>query len=494
MYDYLNDNSVSVYYNDKLEGYPRSSPYHPSMLYPEYRFGGNQISEENNGVYEALRCLFFKLNMDIENYDRAGWNPFKELIRPGNKVVIKPNFVLDRHPGGGTVDAVITHPSLIRAVVDYVYIALGGQGEIIIGDAPQADANFDNLLNHTGLEEIAALYRDEKGFDISIMDFRQLKFVYKNDILTGESRIKLDGDPLGYTVFDLGSDSEFEGLKSFDKLYGADYDRDETRSHHGKGKHEYCIANTILTADVVISIPKMKTHRKGGVTLNLKNMVGINGNKNYLPHFNIGTPEDGGDEYPQLESQQKRALYTQRILIDRLLARPNRIKERAYKLALGMYRLLRPVFFRKVNSKGIHSGGSWYGNDTVWRMILDLNKILIYGSAGGSMMEVPQRKLFSIVDAIIAGEGDGPLAPDAKVCGLVAAGTNFLLLDLLLVGIMGFDADKIPQYRYSQQMEKYKLTEVNNFEAKLCSNANVHGINLSFKAPPGWAGHMELEQ
>ncbi len=494
MYDFLNDNSVSIYYNDQLKSYPQSSPYHPSLLYPEYQFGREHISDEDNGVYDALRSLFYKLNMDVENYGAAGWNPFKTVIRPGNKVVIKPNFVLDRHPGGGDVDAVITHPSLIRAVIDYVFIALGGKGEIIVGDAPQADANFNNLLKHTGLEKINSLYRAEKGFNISIMDFRQLKFVYKNDILTGESRIKLDGDPLGYTIFNLGGDSEFEGLESFDRLYGADYDRHETKSHHTRGKHEYCIANTVLTADVVISVPKMKTHRKGGVTLNLKNMVGINGNKNYLPHFNIGTPEDGGDEYPKLEGQQKRALYTQRILIDRLLARPNHVKEAAYKLALGLYRLIRPIFFRRVDSKEIQGGGSWYGNDTVWRMVLDLNKILIYGSEEGQIMAVPQRRLFSVVDGVIAGEGNGPLMPDAKACGLVAAGVNFLLLDLLLIGIMGFDADKIPLYRNSQQINRYKLTNVSSFDTELCSNINGDDINVPFKAPPGWVGHMEMEQ
>lgn len=494
MYDFLNDHHVAIYNNEILKGYPQNSPYDPSTGYPEYQFGRNHISAEHNGVYDALRSLLHKLNMDIENYGTAGWNPFQEIIKPGNKVVIKPNFVLDRHLGGGTVDAVITHPSLIRAVIDYVYIALCGKGEIIIGDAPQADANFDNILDYTGLEEINNLYKDEKGFDISVMDFRQLKFVYKNDILTGESRIKLDGDPLGYTIFDLGSDSEFDELESFDKLYGADYDRRETKIHHRKGKHEYCIANTVLTADVVISIPKMKTHRKGGVTLNLKNIVGINGNKNYLPHFNIGTPEDGGDEYPQLEGQEKRALYTQRLLIDRLLARPNYLKETAYKLAVRFYRFLKPVFFRRVSTTQIQGGGGWYGNDTVWRMILDLNKILIYGNATGKMADTPQRKLFCVVDGIIAGEGDGPLMPQAKACGLVAAGVNFLLIDLLLIGMMGFDHNKIPLYRNSQQINRYKLTNVSSSDSKLCSNINGCALNIPFKAPPGWVGHMELEK
>ena len=51
-------------------------------------------------------------------------------------------------------------------------------------------------------------------------------------------------------------------------------------------------------ADVVISLPKMKTHKKTGVTLSIKNFVGITADKNYLPHHTWGSPKHGGDDYP----------------------------------------------------------------------------------------------------------------------------------------------------------------------------------------------------
>lgn len=123
-------------------------------------------------------------------------------------------------------------------------------------------------------------------FSFELLDYRQLRFVYdENGMLGNNSRLSLDGDPNGYTVFDLGKNSAFEGLENIENIYGADYDRSETLKHHSGGKHEYCISGTILKADVFISLPKMKTHRKSGATLNLKNLVGCNGNKNYLPHF-----------------------------------------------------------------------------------------------------------------------------------------------------------------------------------------------------------------
>ena len=62
---------------------------------------------------------------------------------------------------------------------------------------------------------------------------------------------------------------------------------------------------TIGTAEVLISLPKLKTHKKVGVTLSLKNLVGINGDKNYLPHFCIGTPDEGGDEFPDSKAATK---------------------------------------------------------------------------------------------------------------------------------------------------------------------------------------------
>jgi hypothetical protein len=59
--------------------------------------------------------------------------------------------------------------------------------------------------------------------------------------------------------------------------------------------------------------------------------------------------------------------------------------------------------------------GNWFGNDTIWRMCLDLNKIVFYGNADGSLREPePQnrKRHYVLVDGIIAGEGRGPLNPD----------------------------------------------------------------------------------
>ena len=49
---------------------------------------------------------------------------------------------------------------------------------------------------------------------------------------------------------------------------------------------ELYVPRTILSADVIISVPKMKTHRHAGITLSMKNMFGI------LPGMKYGWPKN----------------------------------------------------------------------------------------------------------------------------------------------------------------------------------------------------------
>lgn len=501
--DYLNDPTVSVFIDPEMTAYPQKAPFHPSETFPEYPFGQDDISDEVNKVYAAVRTLFHQLGYDEGHFGTTSWNPLKGLVHPGDTVVLKPNFVLDANmrAGGGT-DELITHGSVIRAVADYVYIALEGKGKIILGDAPQADANFDQIVAKMGLDILRDFYPCTADFSFELLDYRQLRFVYdENGMLGNNSRLSLDGDPNGYTVFDLGKNSAFEGLENIENIYGADYDRSETLKHHSGGKHEYCISGTILKADVFISLPKMKTHRKSGATLNLKNLVGINGNKNYLPHFRIGAPDDGGDEFPMLNQQQKTAYYTKRKMVDRLLVNPNPVKDFLFKTMAAVYRFIKPIVFKTVDEKKDLLAGGWYGNETVWRMILDLNRILVYGDADGNLQDTPQRRIFSVMDGVVAGDGDGPLAPERKECGALLAGRNTLCMDYIALRMMGLDARKIPLYKQLSPQMDYPLTYVNPQDLVVaCNNEEakqyvVHdtSVSLHFCPAPGWIGHIELE-
>ena len=66
--------------------------------------------------------------------------------------------------------------------------------------------------------------------------------------------------------------------------------------------------------------------------------------------------------------------------------------------------------------------GSWGGNDTVWRMCLDLQRVLHYGRLDGAFSDTVQRKILTITDAIVAGEGNGPLSPNPVDFGMMTLG------------------------------------------------------------------------
>lgn len=89
--------------------------------------------------------------------------------------------------------------------------------------------------------------------------------------------------------------------------------------------------------------------------------------------------------------------------------------------------------------------GNWHGNDTCWRMVLDLNCALLYGNPDGTWREAGEgKKYLAIVDGIIGGEGNGPLCPDPVNSGVLIAWTNPAEIDAVAAKLMGFDPRKIP--------------------------------------------------
>ena len=75
-------------------------------------------------------------------------------------------------PNGDT-ECLYTQPSVVAAVIDYVLIALGNTGEIILGDAPMQECNFKHLIETSGYLDLVKYYQ-KKGKKVSIVDFREL--------------------------------------------------------------------------------------------------------------------------------------------------------------------------------------------------------------------------------------------------------------------------------------------------------------------------------
>jgi uncharacterized protein (DUF362 family) len=474
--------------------YPARAPFDPDEPPPEYPFEKSPSGGEPNHAYQAVRGALRLADLDSANRDTARWNPLGETVQPGDIVVLKPNFVRDfRESSPEHGNCVMTHGAVIRAVLDYVYIALGGRGRIIIADAPQNDADFDAIGRIAGLQQIKDLYRERAGFEVEVYDLRPERAGKIDGVIVGH--VPLPGDPAGYVRVNLGTHSAFAEINHLcHLLYGAEYDVRELRAHHHDDVHEYLISKSVLDADVVISLPKLKTHKKVGLTVNLKNLVGINGNKNWLPHHREGTPAQGGDQYHQddLKRRVEQAVVAQ---FKRLFPRLGPLRSRL----AGPAKLLGRRVFGDTNTDTIRSG-NWHGNDTAWRMVLDLNRILLYADAAGTLHDQPVRRFFSVVDGIIGGEGNGPLDPTPKPAGIVLAGANPVAVDLTCARLMGFDYRCLPIVYRALESHRWPLTQFTAADVVVCSSdeqfdgklAAFRGPALAFQPHFGWRGNIEV--
>ncbi|MDX2268733.1 MAG: DUF362 domain-containing protein [Bryobacter sp.] len=374
---------------------------------------------------------------DLANFLlRAGLNPenpFSPWIQPGMKVLIKPNWVRHAAENWAIQEALTTHTSLIRPTVEWACRALqlpngGFAGEVLLADAPLQSADFDLLLHQAGIHALATHWRT-LGLPVRIADLRRIAAL--TDEATGvvQQTKQLPGDPAGDTVVDLQSHSRLEEIAT-GKMGVSNYDFSFTSQHHAPGKHEYRIANSLLQSDVVINLPKWKTHVKTGVTGALKNFIGINCDKAYLPHFRVGPPAKGGDEHP--DSWLGESLTQLRPLLEARLP--------AFVLRTLREKLLR---WQNNGAKSLVFGGAWPGNDTLWRTVHDMVFIARWLGSDGAKRSSP-RPILTLLDAIVAGEGDGPLRPQPKQMNSLIFGLDPGLVDVTAAALSGFSWQSIP--------------------------------------------------
>jgi uncharacterized protein (DUF362 family) len=467
--------------------YPSTPPFHPPVDFPEYPFKGQRMVDPENKVYLAVRESFSLLGLDRASFGKEDWNPLGRIIQPGNIVLIKPNFVLHAHMDGLSLESLVTHASVIRAVLDYVIVALKNRGSVIIGDAPLQEGKWEEIVQNTSILEVVDFCRSLAKVPIELVDFRleRAATTFFGHVIETE-RLERPVDKC--IPVDLGRMSYLAELGELSQSFRVtNYNPDEMPQHHSLQKHEYLIAREMLEADVVINIPKLKTHRKAGITCCLKNMVGINASKDWLPHHTNGSREEGGDQYKHKCVRRKFAS----DLLDQMHQSNSRIKWNSFNLLRRtILETGRHTFFR---FKDPYFEGSWYGNDTIWRTILDLNRILFFATKEGQLFEKKLvRRHFSIVDALIAGEGEGPLHPSPKSCGVIAAGFHPVAVDALCSLMMGYDYRRIPVIR--EAIKRQTLGEV---EWKLISNhwrdeEDLKNRNLGFVPTAGWCGQIEL--
>jgi uncharacterized protein (DUF362 family) len=143
----------------------------------------------------------------------------------GKRVVLKPNLV-DYLPG----NAINTHPTLVLAAAE-AFRRLGAKS-VVVAEGPGHQRDTQLVLSQSGYQESL---RDEK-----------LRFV------------DLNRDELIHTPLQ----ASYTGMK------------------------ELWLPRTVLEADFLVSMPKIKTHHWSGVTLAMKNMFGI------VPGARYGWPKN----------------------------------------------------------------------------------------------------------------------------------------------------------------------------------------------------------
>ena len=189
----------------------------------------------------------------------------------------------------------MTDSGLIKAVAENALRA--GASSVVVGDAPIQGCDFDALLDRTGLgawaEDLAN--RDERF--TGVLDFRRTTCTFVDGVRVATEERQPEER---FVMFDLGAESLLEPVtdeRGIGRFRVTCYDPRLMRQTHARGRHRYLVAKELLDADVVINLPKLKTHKKAGITCALKNLVGINGNKEFLPHHRAGSAQQGGDCY-----------------------------------------------------------------------------------------------------------------------------------------------------------------------------------------------------
>jgi uncharacterized protein (DUF362 family)/Pyruvate/2-oxoacid:ferredoxin oxidoreductase delta subunit len=208
--------------------------------------GGGKVS-----LVSAVACPDYDLDR-VREALRAVLEPLGGMgrfIRPGQRVLIKPNLLSARPPE----DAVTTHPALVQAVAEAV---LQAGGEPLIGDAPGAvntRARLEKVYTTSGMAQVAQSL----------------------------------GLPLNY---DMGTV--------------------EWTFPEGRWLRRVPVWRAAAEAEVLINLPKLKTHNLVGLTGAVKNCFGLipSPHKTYL-HMRWPRPDQFSEMLLDLYLRARPALH-----------------------------------------------------------------------------------------------------------------------------------------------------------------------------------------
>lgn len=390
----------------------------------------------------------------------------------GKSILLKPNWVRHELKESDFV-CLRTNDNLLLCILEE--ILLFHPSKVLIADAPVQGCIWDKMITIGFLQEID--YLSEKyTTPIIVKDLRRTVADLKNNKISREIHPISD-----YVIFNLGEESFLEPISTAKNRFRVTcYDPDRLSAVHHNGMHKYCIAKDVFEYDVIITIPKLKTHRMAGMTNALKLLVGINGDKDYLPHHRIGSLKEGGDNYKDRNMLRSIANH----IVDeanRRIGTP--LGSYLNKVGVGFWKLSKP-------DKATLMNAGWYGNDTIWRTVMDINKIALFGDREGVIHHNQQRRLYIIMDGVIGGQGDGPLHPDPSPLGVIAISDNPYLMDVVASQLYHLDYNRIPLLREAyRQVENVDYSVYVNSENTTFNDVPKYGIDI--RMSPGWEDYKK---
>jgi uncharacterized protein (DUF362 family) len=398
-------------------------------------------------------------------------------ISPSDAVVILPNHVMHRRDdeSAAQFDAKVTHHSVLGSVIDLTLAALGPNGRIVVGNSPLQGCDYSRLRDDAGITTLEDRLHQAVETRVEFKDFRTVKSEWGFGVL---KRIWTDTSEQLVEI-DLGADSWLEPLygKTEPRFRVGDYDPEAMQRYHGRGRHVYAVNRRLLDANVILSVPKLKTHQKVGLTCGLKGCVGIVAKKECLAHHRLGGEREGGDEFAG------------RSLVQSLVARYADTFSRPNTSRLfNAGRFTSKVAYRLASSPSDHTmGGAWFGNDTAWRMTLDLARILRYADSEGRMHSSPVRNHLVLIDGIVGGEGNGPLRPEPVDSRLVIFGCDPVIADVAAAMTMGFEPSVIPLLVHAlDRSTKWPVTDFSRDEIRFAGSAAPVPSPRPFEPSRGW--------
>ncbi len=430
---------------------------HINTLFPEIPRDLAHLSE----VYDDEEMLY-------EQIKKITAVHFTNSFISAKKILLKPNWVKHNRNTNDEL-CLTTNFNFILALVKLISELC--PLKITIGDAPIQGCDWNQLLPENFLEKINIISK-ASNIPIFIKDFRRVKYDPSKNLVQN-NLIELDD----FVIFDLAQNSYLEPITDdgINKFRVTQYDPDRFMESHRPGMHKYCITKEIFDADIIISLPKLKTHQKAGITAALKNIVGINGDKDFLPHHRVGGTEAGGDSYPGKNAIRRLAEY---------------FYDKSYKTQGSKWfkfwtRLGSLAWILSFPGQDDQHGAAWHGNDTVWRMVMDLNKIITFGKFDGTIHNNPVRVLYSLGDGIIGGQGDGPLNPDPLPLGVITFTNNSAWHDICVSELMQFEHEKIALLRAGKEFTRSLQVNIvlNNRPIPI---SYLKPVSIKTIPPPGW--------